>query len=351
MSNCIEIGTDCNAKDFICVDQTSFLVCIDDGNGSTLSVDNEVHLCSQGNICDNDQQTECSTTEDQTSTHSTSNSNEATTEDQSQVTNSEENTTEKSIEVEMTTEAVIQPKPIPPPFECVASGKFPDANDCELYHVCIWTPFGTFTIDRSCNGLTYDPILRKCSEDASTCNAETFKCTETGRFEDPANAQQYILCVKSLLGDQFAQYILRCPFLTIFDKVQQKCTYEFFPGDISTMEDNNSNEQKHLEPENTNQGDQGDNNQDGNKSGESDEKVKVKFICPAVGTFSDPNNSEKYFVCTLKKKDKLKKKSMKCAKGQFFDEATLVCMDPSTLDSNIPHQDGTKNEEIDEQDD
>lgn len=56
-------------------------------------------------------------------------------------------------------------------------------------------------------------------------------------------------------------------------------------------------------------------------------KEKVKFECTEEGTFPDPNNCSRYFICTLKKKDKFKQSKLKCPKGQQFDVALQLCTD------------------------
>lgn len=67
---------------------------------------------------------------------------------------------------------------------------------------------------------------------------------------------------------------------------------------------------------------------DHSKDTEEDEPVQeVKFECTEEGTFPDPNNCSRYFICTLKKKDKFKKSKLKCPKGQQFDVALQLCTD------------------------
>lgn len=70
---------------------------------------------------------------------------------------------------------------------------------------------------------------------------------------------------------------------------------------------------------------------DGEDSGDAEVEQPVekpaKFECTEEGTFPDPASCGRYFVCTLKKKDKYKKSKLKCPKGQLFDAALEFCTD------------------------
>ena len=66
-----------------------------------------------------------------------------------------------------------------------------------------------------------------------------------------------------------------------------------------------------------------------------------------AGTFAYPNDERRFIVCTLKKKDELKKKVRKCKKTEKFDTDLMVCIDAG----NQKDDDTDNDNESDEDDD
>ncbi|CAO1315909.1 unnamed protein product [Diamesa hyperborea] len=209
----------------------------------------------------------------------------------------------------------------PEPFECSISGKFPDPNDCRKFTLCIWTPFGYLKFDQTCAiNLAYDVNRRECTPNQAPCITTGFKCEMEGRFADTESNKIYNLCIPNTLAGGFYQYTLSCSVLTIFDPIKQKCVLDLFPGDVPSV-------QTEVPPQPTKPNANNNNNQ--SKDGSNEE---LPFECVTAGTFAHPNDERRFIVCTLKKKDKLKKKVMKCKKTEKFDIDLMLCTDAGVQD-------------------
>lgn len=53
------IGTDCNGKDYLCLDDRRFQTCIDFGNGNMQTIDEETLPCPRGTFCTNSGRSRC----------------------------------------------------------------------------------------------------------------------------------------------------------------------------------------------------------------------------------------------------------------------------------------------------
>lgn len=200
------------------------------------------------------------------------------------------------------------------PFVCQRSGRFPHPDNCHRYYLCVWLPFGLYDVEQSCIlGWAYNPLLQRCTADQAPCFPNQFTCTAPGRFPDPTANTRYFWCVWNVLGG-YLQYNLDCPPGQTFDAYRRSCA-AVRPGGRSI------------------EGEEDEPVLNGEVSGESESEVvelpaeKVKFECSEEGTFPDPANCARYFICTLKKKDKYKKSKLKCPKGQLFDAALEFCTD------------------------
>ena len=206
--------------------------------------------------------------------------------------------------------------PQPEPFECSISGKFPDLNDCRKFTLCIWTPFGYLKFEQTCPlNLAYDVVRRDCTPNQAPCVTTGFKCEMEGRFADLESNKIYNLCIPNTLAGGFYQYKLSCSVLTIFDPIKQKCILDLFPETVPSVQ---TEAPAQPTKPNTN------NNNNQSKDGSNEE---LPFECVTAGTFAHPNDERRFIVCTLKKKDKLKKKIMKCKKTEKFDIDLMMCTD------------------------
>lgn len=225
--------------------------------------------------------------------------------------------------------------PTPEPFECSISGKFPDLNDCRKFTLCIWTPFGYLKFEQTCPlNLAYDVDRRDCTLNQAPCVITGFKCEQTGRFADLESNKNYHLCIPNTVVGGFYQYKLSCSVLTIFDPIKQKCILDLFPGDVPSV-------QTEIPPQPTKPNENNNNNQ--SKDGSKEE---LPFECVTAGTFAHPNDERRFIVCTLKKKDKLKKKVMKCKKTEKFDTDSMLCIDAGIQDDDTDN--GNKSDEDDD---
>lgn len=123
------------------------------------------------------------------------------------------------------------------------------------------------------------------------------------------------------------QYHQDCPLGQVFDAYRRRCLTPARPLLLSS-EDNDSGANSDADS-NTSSDSGAVNVPDNSEDSTSVEEVKpkVKFECTEEGTFPDPNNCARYFICTLKKKDKYKQSKLKCPKGQQFDVALQLCTD------------------------
>ncbi|XP_055644747.1 mucin-19-like [Toxorhynchites rutilus septentrionalis] len=189
-------------------------------------------------------------------------------------------------------------RPNPAPFLCQQPGIFPHPNDRCKYYVCIWLPFGIYGLELNCtNGMVYNPMKQRCTEDKRPSLPNQFVCTGSGSFPDPSDNRMYYQCIR-----HFGLWIpirRNCAKNQKFNATLNECATEATPA--SARDDSDSEE-------------------------DSDEaKEKVKFECVTAGRFADPNDCSKYFICTLKKKDRFKKKQVRCPKGHRFDASLQDC--------------------------
>ncbi|XP_058062956.1 fibrous sheath CABYR-binding protein-like [Anopheles bellator] len=219
---------------------------------------------------------------------------------------------------------VAAPVAVPEPFVCQTAGRFPHPNDCHKYFICFWLPFGLYNLEQSClPGFAYNPTLERCTADQSVCFPGQFTCTAPGRFPDPASPTSYFWCVWNVLGG-YVQYNLQCPLGQVFNPFRGRCAFvvagrslpvgEPLPvGEEEAVAAAAAAEPAFVEPLEPVDGTQAP-------------ALKVKFECLEEGTFADPNNCSRYFVCTLKKLDKFKKSKFKCVTGERFDALVGGCV-------------------------
>ncbi|XP_049530697.1 uncharacterized protein LOC125948550 [Anopheles darlingi] len=234
-----------------------------------------------------------------------------------------------SDEAATTTTTTSPVAPSDAPFVCTAAGRFPHPTDCHKYYICFWLPFGLYNLEQNClAGFAYNPTLERCTADQSVCFPGQFTCTAPGRFPDPADPTKYFWCVWNAFGG-YLQYGLQCPLGQVFNQFRGRCAFIVAGRSLDAEEPlltgeeewtNGPEEQNavlppvapveplapQVEPVTP--------------------KLKVKFECLEEGTFADPNNCARYFVCTLKKLDKFKKSKFKCITGERFDALVGACV-------------------------
>ena len=217
-------------------------------------------------------------------------------------------------------------------FVCPAAGRFANPTDCHKYYVCFWLPFGLYSLEQNClAGYAYNPSLERCTADQSVCFPGEFTCMGPGRFPDPADPTSYFWCVWNMFGG-YLQYKMQCPMGQVYNAFRGRCAFavagrslpfdelddelaaaeaaeESHPAEVDSVVEPVEPEVEPVAP-----------------VAEEQPKLKVKFQCLEEGTFADPNNCGRYFVCTLKKLDKFKKSKFKCAAGERFDPLMGMCV-------------------------
>ncbi|XP_052901879.1 mucin-5AC-like [Anopheles moucheti] len=223
---------------------------------------------------------------------------------------------------------VVPQAPGSSPFVCPAAGRFANPTDCHKYYVCFWLPFGLYSLEQNClTGYAYNPTLERCTADQSVCFPGQFTCMGPGRFPDPTDPTQYFWCVWNTFGG-YLQYKMQCPMGQVFNPFRGRCAFvvagtrslpldELDDGELVAGEESTPTEDVVVEPTQP---------AEPVAPVEDQPKLKVKFQCLEEGTFADPNNCSRYFVCTLKKLDKFKKSKFKCVTGERFDPLVSACV-------------------------
>ncbi|XP_053671488.1 retinitis pigmentosa 1-like 1 protein [Anopheles nili] len=208
-------------------------------------------------------------------------------------------------------------------FLCPAAGRYAHPTDCHRYYVCFWLPFGLFSLEQNClAGYAYNPTLERCTADQSVCFPGEFTCMGPGRFPDPADPTQYFWCVWNMFGG-YLEYKMQCPAGQVFNPYRGRCAFVTVGRSALPFDDDQDEQdveestQTELESVQTTEP---------ALPVEETPKPKVKFQCLEEGTFADPNNCGRYFVCTLKKLDKFKKSKFKCVTGERFDPLMAMCV-------------------------
>lgn len=231
---------------------------------------------------------------------------------------------------------------------CTKAGLFPHTSDCNKYYLCVEIRgVGIYKYDFDCP-VTYvfDASSGKCSKDRKACQDKKFKCSAAGRFTDPFEPRIYYWCIKSLFGG-FEQYRFECRKGQVFDADKNRCE-NLTPN----KPDKNSNESKEKnkskEKPNSNSDEERDDNDrdedntkeeenvdsaEQNNASREDNKDKSKerekeFECTEEGTFADPKQENKYYICTYKNKEKgkFKKDHFKCERRYVFDADEGKCV-------------------------
>ncbi|XP_049277795.1 cell surface glycoprotein 1-like [Anopheles funestus] len=213
-------------------------------------------------------------------------------------------------------------------FVCPAAGRFANPTDCHKYYVCFWLPFGLYSLEQNClTGYAYNPTLERCTADQSVCFPGQFTCMGPGRFPDPTDPTQYFWCVWNMFGG-YLQYKMQCPMGQVFNPFRGRCAFmvagtrslpldELEYDEVVVAEESTQADDVVVEPTQP---------AETVAPVEDQPKLKVKFQCLEEGTFADPNNCSRYFVCTLKKLDKFKKSKFKCVTGERFDPLMSMCV-------------------------
>nr|XP_019543746.2 bypass of stop codon protein 1-like [Aedes albopictus] len=227
------VGTDCNGKTFICLDDVRYQTCSETSTtGQTQTTDLQVFECDSTQYCSNEYQSACSslaTTSSTTSTTSTTTVEETTTplttttqesSTTSTSTTTESTTTSSSTTSSTTTTTVSS-------FYCYQTGKFPHPSDCHKYYLCVVLPFGNYETAETCLlGWVFDPVGRRCTTDQTKCDLQPqpFTCTSSGRFPDPSDTTRYFWCRWNAASASYKLIKGTCAFGFTFDANRGRCS-------------------------------------------------------------------------------------------------------------------------------
>ncbi|KAF2359348.1 Chitin binding domain [Trinorchestia longiramus] len=102
---------------------------------------------------------------------------------------------------------------------CTESGVFANPMNCTQYYTCIPTSSGMVQKTLTCedSSLMYNEVTKECSDPCSWPKS-TFECSAEGRFPDPANCENFFLCIADPKNEgQFIQSPRKCPPNYIWD--------------------------------------------------------------------------------------------------------------------------------------
>lgn len=236
---------------------------------------------------------------------------------------------------------------------CTTAGVFRHINDCSKYYRCLQIfGLGIYKYDFTCpTNYFFDATSGKCTKDRTVCKDEKFKCNAAGVFADPFEPRTFYRCIKNLFNG-FYQSRHECSKKEVFDSIKKRCQKVAEPKPIkdSDGEANESNEgskssekpkdesdnddKKDRDEDNTKEEEENADSSERNESQEDskdkskENEKKKEFKCTEEGTFADPKEDNKYYICTYKNKEKnkFKKNHLKCEKKYVFDDDEGKCV-------------------------
>lgn len=228
---------------------------------------------------------------------------------------------------------------------CHTAGVFAHTNDCSKYYRCLKIfGLGIYKYDFTCpTNYFFDATSGICTKDQSVCKDNKFKCNATGVFADPFDNKSFYWCINNLFGGYY-QSRHECRKQEVFDSIRKRCEKiaDLKPGKDDDKEENASNKSsenvdsaEHDESEEDRKDKSKENSKDKSKEDKSNEDSKDKskekekeFKCTEEGTFADPKQDNKYYICTYKNKEKNKFKHnhLKCDKKHVFDDEEGKCV-------------------------
>ncbi|EAT47864.1 AAEL001042-PA [Aedes aegypti] len=221
------VGTDCNGKTFICLDDLRYQVCWESSSGQTATTDLGVFECDSNQYCSNEDQSACSSTTTTTTQASTTTFSTTTTEESSTVTSTQSTTTDPTSTDPTTDSTSTTSSTTESSFYCRKTGRFPHDSDCHKYYLCIVLPFGNYETAETCLfGWVFDPVSQRCTADQSKCQLQpqSFTCTSVGRFPDPSDSTRYFWCRWNASSSRYELMKMTCSFGFPFDANRGRCS-------------------------------------------------------------------------------------------------------------------------------
>ncbi|XP_062549954.1 uncharacterized protein LOC134214648 [Armigeres subalbatus] len=187
-----EVGTVCkDQRLFYCYNSTHFQLCTVNNFNVAETFQTVTYPCPNGTRCDNADRYECSVQD-----------------------------TFEGI-VAYAIDAPDSNNTATPKFTCTEEGLFADKTDCRSFFACVKQGDGFTVTHNGCRyGAAFDPALQRCTNDQTACYTD-FKCTEPGKFADPANPSYYYWCLSDGVG--YTIYHMECENGQKFDVTLEDC--------------------------------------------------------------------------------------------------------------------------------
>lgn len=188
------------------------------------------------------------------------------------------------------------PRPCDGEFKCRSTGKFPHPTDCHKFYLCWGEIQGNLTCGPD---QVFDKTLLRCSDDWSVCK-KTPQCKRNKQsLPDPEDDQKYFICIRSRNWRRLSAYHRSCKQGQVFSPRKQRCSDSHDEvGNVSTEDGSDSSEECSSE-----------NN----------------FICKADGTFADPKDKRRYYICNKNCDGTFRKRHNTCSNGKTFNSKLLAC--------------------------
>ena len=185
-----------------------------------------------------------------------------------------------------------------PPPSCLRAGRFPDMNDCGVYHMCVPDIWGNFThhIVHCPPGSHFSSSFERCViEERAKCSFESsfYECHTSGRVPDPFDCSSFILCYPEGI---FRRY--QCPSGSYFDPESLACSTS-----ESVCEISRSN----------------------------------IFKCERRGLFPYADHCRKFYYCIPTRGGNFVEGSATCPEASVFNPATSRCTINTTICDHVQH--------------
>ncbi|XP_013185817.2 uncharacterized protein LOC106131302 [Amyelois transitella] len=199
------------------------------------------------------------------------------------------------------------------------SARYAENNDCRTFYICGGKSKPIVGICPI--GTVFSDIRKQCTKNLSHCiRNNEFECTRGGRFRDIMTDINYYICVKN--KEHFTRFKLRCQNGYHVNKISVKCERNIEKSSLSLYSSIESSEKSSVEIK--------------KEQKRSTERHRGKrrshsFKCVEEGKFPDPNNCQKYYVCS-KKHDRLRKKRKRCRRGEVYQKDKHRCTSAQRYD-------------------
>lgn len=118
---------------------------------------------------------------------------------------------------------------------------------------------------------------------------------------DPEDDQRYYICIRSRNKRRLSAYRRSCKEGLVFDPRKQRCAESIEHPSTEEASDSDSDTSEEL-------------------------NENKEFNCKTDGTFPDPKDTRRYYLCEKQCNDSFRKKRFTCANGKTFSPSSLACV-------------------------